>query len=49
MVVKKAKSPFPLRAPDELMDIIKRKSAESERSVNAEIIFQLKKLYREAA
>lgn len=41
----KAKPPFPLRPPEGLMEIIKQHSKESERSVNAEIVYQLKKIY----
>ena len=36
---------FTLRFPDGLRDLIKEKAAKSERSMNAEILFQLKRAY----
>lgn len=42
---KKVKSPFPLRIPEALMELVRQSSASNERSANAEIAYQLKKAY----
>ncbi|MGA0564188.1 Arc family DNA-binding protein [Ancylobacter sp. VNQ12] len=38
-----------LRLPEWLRDVVKARAAESERNMNAEIIFQLKRAYGAAA